>query len=94
MTDEPRPQRATSLIRHITRSQKSETATRYISKQTGRKDLFVLLQEVMILFHGAKAAHRFRGIITGPGDELLSPKQASNPPNWEYTGISRDVRPI
>lgn len=41
---EPRPQRATPLIRHITRSQKGEAPAHYISKQTGWKDLFVLLQ--------------------------------------------------
>lgn len=77
MTDELRPQRDTSLIRHITRSQKSETPTHYISKQTERKDLFVLWQGVMILFHvsqsWAQGSHRFRGIITDHSDELQSP---------------------
>lgn len=91
LTDEPRPQRDTSPIRHITRSQKSETPTHYISKQTGRKDLFVLLQGVMILFHGSQSraqdSHRFRGIITGPSDELQSPRQASFTPKL---GIQRD----
>lgn len=37
LTDEPRPQRDTSLMRLITRSQKSETQTRYVSKRTARK---------------------------------------------------------
>lgn len=74
-------------MRHITRSQKSETPTHYISKLTEEGIYLFCYRGRWFYFMGAPAERGFRGIITGPIDELHSPSQASCSPTL---GITQD----